>query len=61
MEIELMPITVESDSGAVKVLWEWSVTTKNGRSLAGLESGFNTARFYIMVACFRFLFTNLKE
>lgn len=60
MDITLRPFVVESDYGAAE-FWDWSVKTKSGLVLAGIESSASAARFYIMVAVFRFMFTRIPE
>lgn len=57
MEIVLRPVMVESDSGAARELWDWSVETSDGKVLSGIESTYMSARIFTIVACFRFMFT----
>lgn len=57
MEINYYAITIESDSGVERVVWEWSVTSDEGKSLSGIEISEFLAKFFITIACIRFLFT----
>lgn len=57
MEIIVRPIVVESDTGATREFWDWSVEAPNGKALSGIETNYWIARFFVMVACFRFMYT----
>lgn len=59
MVITLAPVSVESYNGGTRILWDWSVETNDGKNLSGMEPGVTAAKFYILVACFRFLFTKI--
>ena len=57
MEIVVRPIVVESDTGAQREFWDWSVETSYGKMLSGIETNYLIARFFAMIACFRFMYT----
>lgn len=57
MEIIIRPIVVESDTGATREFWDWSVESTYGKSLSGIETNYWIARFFTLVACFRFMYT----
>lgn len=60
MIVELKPVEIESSVGGIRSLWDWSVTCQN-KTLSGMENSEFVAKFYIMIACIRFLYTKLGE
>ena len=61
METQLKMFTVESESGSIKELWDWSVTTRDGRVISGIESNATLAKLYILASTFRFIFTQIPK
>ena len=57
MDIKYYPVTVESYTGGERVLWDWSVTTDDGKVLTGMEPSEFAAKFYVIVAVIRFMFS----
>lgn len=61
METSLKQFEVESETGEIRSLWDWSVSTSDGRFLSGIETSLFAAKFYILIATFRFTFTRAGE